>query len=157
MRLDPELRIECRASASSTNSMAGSEGPNRPIAGVRISINTTMKPFNRRSDTSLCRRSLHMNITQTQNPRQNDVFPRPGHLNLYFCLNQQAFSKLLQSEKIGQFVLNEQNCFEDLGLVTSSCDNHLARTENQTDDFGIVEPVNESRELLWLVLNLVKW
>jgi len=157
MRLDPELRIECRASASSTNTMSGSEGPNRPIAGVRISINTTMKPFNRRSDTSLCRHSLHMNLTQTQNPRQTDVFLQSGHLNLYFCLNQQAFIRLLQSEKVGQFVLNEQDCFEDLGLVTSSCDNHLARTENQTDDLGVVESVDKSRELLRLVLNLVKW
>ena len=75
--------------------------------------------------------------------------------------NQQGgpFKKLgfqLILKQIGQFVLDLLDGFENLVLVPSPGNDHLAAAEDEADDFGIVESVDESRELLGLVLDLVE-
>ena len=59
------------------------------------------------------------------------------------------------SEKVSKFVLDDFNSFQNLILVSSTGNDHLTAAENQTDNLGIVESINETRELLRLVLDLV--
>ena len=67
-----------------------------------------------------------------------------------------AFGTVTGSKKVGQFVLDDFNGFEDLVHVASTGDHHLAGSEDEADDLGHVESVDEAGELFRLVLNFVK-
>ena len=60
------------------------------------------------------------------------------------------------SQEVSQFVLDDLDGFENLILVTSTGDHHLAGPEDKADDLGVIESVDEAGELLGFVFNLVK-
>ena len=71
----------------------------------------------------------------------------------------QRFSSALRrrgSKQVGQFVLDDFNGFKNLVLVSSTGDDHLSGTEDEANDLWVVKSINQSRELFWLVLHLVK-
>jgi hypothetical protein len=61
-----------------------------------------------------------------------------------------------ESKQVGQFILDDLYGLKNLVLVSSTGDNHLAATENKAYDLGVIQSVNEARELLWLVFDLVE-
>ena len=60
------------------------------------------------------------------------------------------------SEEVSKFVLDDFNCFQDFVLVSCTGNDHLSAAENQADNLGIIESIDESRELFWLVFNLIE-
>lgn len=73
-----------------------------------------------------------------------------------FGLGQSDSIASNQSKQVSEFVLYELDGFENLRFVPSSRDDHLATAEDQADDLRVVEPIDESWELLRLVLDLVE-
>jgi hypothetical protein len=62
----------------------------------------------------------------------------------------------LASEKVSKFVLDDFNSFQNLVLVSSTGNDHLTATEDEADNLRIIKSIDESRELLRLVFNLVE-
>lgn len=60
------------------------------------------------------------------------------------------------SEKVGQFVLDDFNGFEDFVLVSCTGDHHLSGAEDEANHLRVVKAINEAWELLGFVFHLVK-
>ena len=60
------------------------------------------------------------------------------------------------SEKVGQFVLDDFNGFEDFVLVSCTGDDHFSGAKDEADNLRVVQAVDETGELLGLVFHFVK-
>ena len=61
------------------------------------------------------------------------------------------------SEEVCKFVCDDFHCFQNFVFVSGTGNDHFTATENQADNFGVIESINQPGGLFRFVLDFVEW